>query len=277
MSNEHNFYMDMDEGATVIEGFNNLAVTRDGVANDVYLEVAGRGTEFFAAVDANELRDAIDKAVGPREKTDGQAAIDYAADSWYEIKNHDFFDDCYDMDSIAHHKIVKKLDILVGAERAGAKAARPYRPIDRDRLLRHIEDVEAALTRRNERWEKDQARIRELEAEVHTLREIKDSYEEPKTTREYLQMAWENATVPEDGMVYDGEPCIVAVDGKYAIAAAEGDAEAWNVDPVSGIEGPIRLLDPRVDPMADEKRRAEYEAQGLKGWEIELLMEASMS
>src|SRR5699024_11781053 len=65
----------------------------------------------WATVDANELRDAIDKAVGKRE---------------------------------------------------GAKGSdpKPYRPIDRDRLLRHIGDIEATLARRNERWERDQERIR---------------------------------------------------------------------------------------------------------------------
>ena len=33
----------------------------------------------------------------------------------------------------------------------------------KDRWLRHIEDIEATLTRRNERHEEDQERIRELE------------------------------------------------------------------------------------------------------------------
>ena len=93
---------------------------------DMHWDGADPG-EAWAAVDANELRDAIDKAVGPREPK-----------PW--------------------------------------EGSKPYRPLDRDRLLRHIEDVEAALTRRNERHEQDQERIRELEAEVHTLREIKDSY-----------------------------------------------------------------------------------------------------
>ena len=80
----------------------------------VYLEVNNDVTEeaAFIGVCADELRDAIDKAVGPRE---------------------------------------------------GAEPARPYRPIDRDRLLRHIEDIEAALARRNRRHEEDQERIRELE------------------------------------------------------------------------------------------------------------------
>src|SRR5699024_5498064 len=114
----------------------------------------------WATVDANELRDAIDKAVGKRE---------------------------------------------------GAKGSdpKPYRPIDRDRLLRHIGDIEATLARRNERWERDHERIRELEAEVFTLREIKDSYEEPKTAREYLDLAFEAGHVPEDGKIHEGEQYVL--------------------------------------------------------------------
>lgn len=175
--------------------------------------------EAWAAVDANEVRDAIDRAVGKREE---------------------------------------------------AAAAKPYRPIDRDRLLRHIEDLEATLTRRNERHGRDQERIRELEAEVFTLREIKDSYEEPKTAREYLQLAWEAATVPEDGTIHEREAFIVKSPSDATPTIYEGHGCSYTARPHGDYER--RLLDPRVEPAADEKRRAEYEAQGLEGWEIELLL-----
>ena len=56
--------------------------------------------------------------------------------------------------------MIEKLDELFDSDSAAAK---PYRPVDRDRLLRHIEDIEATLARRNRRHEEDQERIRELE------------------------------------------------------------------------------------------------------------------
>ena len=99
-----------------------IAVGRNGIGEDctdVFLGIhmhwsfADSG-EAWTKLDADELRDAIDKAVGPRG----------------------------------------------GAE---SPVAKPYRPVDRDRLLRHIEDIEATLARRNERHEQDQERIRELE------------------------------------------------------------------------------------------------------------------
>ena len=184
------------------------------VGIDMHWSSAHRG-EAWAAVDANELRDAIDKAVGKRE---------------------------------------------------GAKGSdpRPYRPIDRDRLLRHIEDVEAALARRNERWENDQSRIRDLEAEVHTLREIKDSYEEPKTAREYLELAWETATVPEDGMIHEGEGYLFRfTDGGLRPGVATAAHPAHH--------GMYRLLEPRVEPTEEERRQAIVDEHGLQDWEIELL------
>ena len=184
------------------------------VGIDMHWSSAHRG-EAWAAVDANELRDAIGKAVGERE---------------------------------------------------GAKGSdpRPYRPIDRDRLLRHIGDIEAALARRNERWENDQARIRELEAEVFTLREIKDSYEEPRTVREYLDLAWENATVPEDGMIHEGEGYLFRfTDGGLRPGVATATHPAHH--------GMYRLLEPRVEPTEEERRQAIVDEHGLQDWEIELL------
>ena len=184
------------------------------VGIDMHWSSAHRG-EAWAAVDANELRDAIGKAVGERE---------------------------------------------------GAKGSdpRPYRPIDRDRLLRHIGDIEAALARRNERWENDQARIRELEAEVFTLREIKDSYEEPRTVREYLDLAWENATVPEDGMIHEGEGYLFRfTDGGLRPGVATATHPAHH--------GMYRLLEPRVEPTKEERRQAIVDEHGLQDWEIELL------
>ena len=225
MSTRFDFIPDRDNPTTLTTPFcdaeivvsNNGNPERPGdmfIGIDMHWDSADPG-EAWAAVDANELRDAIDKAAGKRE---------------------------------------------------GAKGSdpRPYRPIDRDRLLRHIEDVEAALARRNERWENDQSRIRDLEAEVHTLREIKDSYEEPKTAREYLELAWEAAILPENGVIHRGE--------KYIFRYEDGDLETRTAagDRVMHSDR-LRLLEPRVEPTEEERRQAIVDEHGLQDWEIELL------
>lgn len=184
---------------------------------DMHWDSADPG-EAWAAVDANELRDAIDKAVGERE---------------------------------------------------GAKGSdpRPYRPIDRDRLLRHIGDIEATLARRNEQHEQDQARIRvrdeeikSLEAQVEAL--VADAAS--KTAREYLELAWGTATVPEDGMIHEGEGYLFRfTDGGLRPGVATATHPAHH--------GMYRLLEPRVEPTEEERRQAIVDEHGLQDWEIELL------
>ena len=120
----------------------------------LYLELKG---PKLTGLDANELRDAIDKAVGPREADKlfrDQASI------YCEVAVHPVFDECWTFDNPSAEAMIEKLDELSGSDSAPAK---PYRPVDRDRLLRHIEDLEATLARRNRRHEEDQERIRELE------------------------------------------------------------------------------------------------------------------
>lgn len=193
------------------------------VGIDMHWSSAHRG-EAWAAVDANELRDAIDKAAGKRE---------------------------------------------------GAKGSdpKPYRPIDRDRLLRHIGDIEATLARRNERWERDQERIRELEAEVFTLREIRDSCEEPKTVREYLDLAWEVAVEPEDGMIRKGEEAMVMVHGRGDGPGVVIRGSDTPSRPGGSVE--YRLLEPRKEPRKEDSYRKELESKGLAEWEIQLLVGAA--
>ena len=111
----------------------------------------------FIGVCADELRDAIDKAVGPRE---ADMLLRDQASIYYEVAVHPVFDECWTFDNPSAEAMIEKLDELSGSDSAPAK---PYRPVDRDRLLRHLEDLEATLTRRNERHERDQERIRELE------------------------------------------------------------------------------------------------------------------
>lgn len=164
--------------------------------------------EAWAAVDASELRDAIDNAVGPRE----------------------------------------------GAKGSDAK---PYRPIDRDRLLRHIEDVEAALTRRNERHEQDLGRIRELEGLLAVA--------EAKTPREYLQLAWDAAIIPEDDMIREDEEHLIRYKGGRIAHSGP-----FGLDLVARRDEVLerRLLEPRTEK---DERQALIDEYGLEDWELELL------
>lgn len=151
----------MRDDETEIKGnFATMIVRNDHGPNpecnrgQLYLELEGGK---FTGLDANELRDAIDKAVGPREadKLFGDQAIIY-----HQVAMHPAFDECWTFDSPSAEAMIEKLDELFDSDSAAAK---PYRPVDRDRLLRHIEDIEATLARRNRRHEEDQERIRELE------------------------------------------------------------------------------------------------------------------
>ena len=151
----------MRDDETEIKGnFATVTVRNDHGPNpecnrgQLYLALEGGN---FTGLDANELRDAIDKAVGPREadKLFSDQAIIY-----HQVAMHPVFDECWTFDSPSAEAMIEKLDELFDSDSAAAK---PYRPVDRDRLLRHIEDIEATLARRNRRHEEDQERIRELE------------------------------------------------------------------------------------------------------------------
>lgn len=128
----------------------------------VYLEVYNKATEkaAFVGVRADELRDAIDKAVGPRE---ADTLLRDQASIYCEVAVHPVFDEYWTFDNPSAEAMIEKLDELLDSIPKPWEGEKPYRPIDRDRLLRHIEDIEATLTRRNERHERDQERIRELE------------------------------------------------------------------------------------------------------------------
>ena len=246
----------------------------------LYLEV---GDGAFTGVDANELRDAIDKAVGKRKEEDDWRDGDRVEVDWLEGRT------IVGRETVGVHagrwvlpsgfrcgddSIATLNPKAVGPrhEADPYEGTRPYRPVDRDRLLRHIEDLEATLTRRNERHEQGQERIRELEAEVSTLREIKDSCEEPKTPREYLDLAWEAATVPVDGMIYAGE--------EYVLRDIDGRVEGPLRAPVDRrsvtFAGPERrLLESRVEPAKEDLYRKDLESKGLAEWEIQLLVGAA--
>ena len=151
----------MRDDETEIKGnFATMIVRNDHGPNpecnrgQLYLELEGGK---FTGLDADELREAIDKAVGPRE---ADALLRDQASIYHQVAMHPVFDECWTFDSPSAEAMIEKLDELSGSDSAPAK---PYRPVDRDRLLRHIEDIEATLARRNERHEQDQERIRELE------------------------------------------------------------------------------------------------------------------
>ena len=149
-----------DDETTIKGNFATVTVRNDHGPNpecnrgQLYLALEGGN---FTGLDADELRDAIDKAVGPREadRLFGDQAIIY-----HQVAMHPVFDECWTFDSPSAEAMIEKLDELFDSDSAAAK---PYRPVDRDRLLRHIEDIEATLARRNRRHEEDQERIRELE------------------------------------------------------------------------------------------------------------------
>lgn len=145
-----------------------IAVGRNGIGEDctdVFLGIhmhwsfADSG-EAWTKLDADELRDAIDKAVGPREAVapHDDDSIRQRLEAWGAVISHELFDDVFQGlgggESFLDGMIAK-------LDRVAAQQGYPAK--QRDRHLRHIEDIEATLKRRNERHEQDQERIRELE------------------------------------------------------------------------------------------------------------------
>lgn len=222
------------------------------------------------SVDPNKLRDAIDKAAGKREEDIlFQDQVGY----YHQLAMHPAFDDFWTEDSTpTGREMEDRIDAII-ADRVPQEGSKPYRPIDRDRLLRHIEDVEASLTRRNERHEQDQERIRELEADLDRARSAVEvqvqrvkEMAETKTTREYLELAWAAAQVPADGKLHDGEQFVYrCTDGSLILGCADETSDAPK----------RRLLDPRVEPTKEDLYRKELEGKGLAEWEIELLTSAA--
>lgn len=229
--------------------------------NDVFIgiamdfDLADRG-EAWAGVDADKLRDAIDKAMGPRE----------------------------------------------GAE---SPVAKPYRPIDRDRLLRHISDIEATLTRRNRRHEEDQEKIREVLGQNEHLMERVEELEEIAMRRgdeiEELEAKLDGPSSEEQlerlsvGLEAKLNPPrlldthdskgkgIPAIEVERVVAANEdpysrsfrfyeaGDDFGW----WGRAEEVLALGLSAEDFKPFDPRRKEYEDKGLEPWEIEILMGAN--
>lgn len=209
-----------------------------GIAMDFELADAG---EAWAAVDADELRDAIDKAMGPREEP---------------------------------------------------KSAKPYRPTDRDRLLRHIEDLEATLTRRNARHEEDQERIRELEEiamrrgdrigeleaqlaapspeeQLEALEKVGDAREAVLNPPRRLDTESSWAKCIPGGDV-ERVTTYISHDGEQGFRFyMVGDGFGWYGRAQQALELGLTAEDFGPTP---EARREKYEAAGLADWEVELLM-----
>lgn len=233
-------------GAGLLEVAANT-VPADEVQGTVHLAISGdKFGSSWAWVDPNELRDAIDKAVGPRE----------------------------------------------GAE---SPVAKPYRPIDRDRLLRHISDIEATLTRRNRRHEEDQEKIREvLEQNERLMEQIEELEAKLAAPSAEGQLAALEKVGDGQEVVLDPPrrldtessraKCIPAADVERVTAHVDGAGEqAFRFYMVGGSFGwygraqqalELGLTAEDFGPSA-EARRKEYEAAGLQDWEIELLMGAN--
>ena len=239
-------------GATTVISNNGGATV-----NEVYISISRPTSgQAFTAIDADELRDAIDKAMGPRK----------------------------------------------GAE---SPVAKPYRPIDRDRLLRHISDIEATLTRRNRRHEEDQEKIREvleqnerLMGRVEELEEIAmrrgDEIDEleaklaaPSSEEqlERLSVGLEAKLSPPRLLdTHDSKgKGIPAIEVERVVAANEdpysrsfrfyeagGDFGWWG-----RAEEVLALGLSAEDFKPFDPRRKEYEDKGLEPWEIEILMGAN--
>lgn len=172
-----------------------------------------------------------------------------------QMADGDHVENGYAYIGVSADEMLGAIDKAVGKRPTLEPAVKPYRPQDRDRLLRHIEDVEASLTRRNERWEKDQERIRELKAEAKAAEARADAaeakfHDDPMTARELLELAWDQAIVPEDGMIHEGE-AFLAKSPSEDLASAYGSAGSPRR---SGTADTYerRLLDPRPEPTRDE-------------------------
>lgn len=139
------------------------------------------------------------------------------------------------------------IDKAVGGD-SEVPASKPYRPVDRDRLLRHIEDVEAALARRNERWEQDQETIRRLGAELELADKMREG-QQAKTARELLDDTWEAAQVPADGQLRRDEFII----SRHPISGYD-TGYAPGPMPCKDGQWEHRLMDPRpVEPTPAEE------------------------
>ena len=229
-------------GATTVISNNGGATV-----NEVYISISQPiSGQAFTAIDADELRDAIDKAVGPRE----------------------------------------------GAE---SPVAKPYRPIDRDRLLRHVSDIEATLTRRNRRHEEDQEKIREvLGQNEHLMERVEEleaklaapSAEEQLAALEKVGDGQEVVLDPPRRLDTESSRAkrIPATDVERVTAHVDrageqafrfyvvGDSFGWYGRAQQALELGLTAEDFGPSAVA---RRKEYEDKGLEPWEIEILMGVS--
>ena len=281
-----------------------IAVGRNGTSEDctdVFLGIhmhwgpADNG-EGWAKLDANELRDAINKAVGPREP---ERVFHYypAPDGITPPAERVSLDDA----------AWKPLGWTTqdGITLNEPEPAKPYRPIDRDRLLRHIEDIEATLTRRNRRHEEDQEKIREVLEQNERLMERVEELEEIAMRRgdeideleaklaapsseeqlERLSVGLEAKLNPPRLLdTHDSKgKGIPAIEVERVVAANEdpysrsfrfyeaGDDFGW----WGRAEEVLALGLSAEDFKPFDPRRKKYEEQGLEPWEIEILMGAN--
>lgn len=188
------------------------------------------------------------KAVGERE-TAADESVDQRLVAWDQVADHEFFAPCFREDGPLLDAMLKKLDIV---QVHGVC----YPAEQRTRHLNHIADVEAALTRRNEQRLEHEARIRELEVAVGRAESAKNAaeakfHDDPMTARELLELAWDQATVPKDGMIHTGEAFLSKTPDE-SVASVYSPAATSRP---SGTEGSYerRLLDPRPEPTRHPK------------------------
>lgn len=252
----------------------------------LYLELEGAK---LTGLDANELRDAIDKAVGPRETAapHDDDSIRQRLEAWGKVASHEFFDDAFqglgDGESFLDG-VIAKLD------RVSAQQGYPAK--QRDRHLRHIKDIEATLARRNRRHEEDQERIRELEGiamrrgdridELEAKLEAEVAAPSPEEQIEALPIGHEVRLDPPrrlseiPGIGKGGYVTRVFIrgyvgEGNSPKVRMQESGKEWWVDARHVIELGLRAEDFKPHDEVERERRKEYEDKGLADWEIELL------
>lgn len=169
-----------------------------------------------------------------------------------------------------------------------------HRECDRRRVrwLRHIEDIEGTLTRRNARHEEDQEKIRELEATIAGLRTIIEGLEAKaaKPSREEQLEALEKVPAGYEVVLDPPRPlnsgasaawCVppIVVDrvyregrGSSLRARSVSDGHGWYVPEEAVLE--LGLTAEDFVESAEAKRK-KYEDMDLEEWEVELLMGAN--
>lgn len=229
-----------------------------GISMDFF---SARSGEAWTAIDVDELRDALDKAMDPRGLDPTRE--DSRIEAWNEIADHRFFAPLFSGPGTPEESLIEQM--IARLDRAEVRPSEghlhTYEAKERNRHLRHIEDIESALGRRNRTLEEVERRNRELLTRVAQLEERIDELE-GMTPEEHMEAAWDAAEVPEDGNIHDGEWYINRYHGLWRVLRSYGGTAAG---------ADARIVKPRPE-FTEAELREKYESAGLDEWEIEMLI-----